>query len=186
MAGHGPSYRLARQPRSHPGQAGPWNAPDKRGGITRPIVQHVLAKLKRVAFGAYRRYQTAAAKTKPPGSIHQTRGPLCGEFRSEVDLHSRATYLGGMAINVEQEIRELKARLDKHDTTLAQLTGQFEFISGQLNAMQRFMHAKFDAIDKHFDAMDKRFDKIESDVGTLREDLPGIVVEAVRSVLRPG
>ena len=139
-----------------------------------------------MAFGAYRRYQTAAAKTKPPGSIHQTRGPLCGEFRSEVDLHSRATYLGGMAINVEQEIRELKARLDKHDTTLAQLTGQFEFISGQLNAMQRFMHAKFDAIDKRFDGMDKRFDKIESDVGTLREDLPGIVAEAVRSVLRPG
>ncbi len=32
-------------------------------------------------------------------------------------------------MNVEQEIRELKARLDKHDTTLAQLTGQFEFIS---------------------------------------------------------
>ena len=64
--------------------------------------------------------------------------------------------------------------------------GQFEFISGKLNAMQRFMHANFDAIDKRFDAMDKRFDKIESDVGTLREDLPGVVVEAVRSVLRPG
>ena len=89
-------------------------------------------------------------------------------------------------MNVEQEIREQKARLDKHDTTLAQLMGQFEFISGKLNAMQRFMHAKFDAIDKRFDAMDKRFDKIESDVGTLREDLPGVVVEAVRSVLRPG
>ncbi len=87
-------------------------------------------------------------------------------------------------MNVEQEIRELKARLDKHDTTLAQLT--VEFISGQLKAMQRFMHAKFDAIDKRFDEVDKRFDKIESDVGTLREDLPGIVVEAVRSVLRPG
>ena len=91
-----------------------------------------------------------------------------------------------MALNVEQEIRELKARLDKHDTTLAQLTGQFEFISGQLNAMQRFMHAKFDAIDKRFDGMDKRFDKIKSDVGTLREDLPGVVAEAVRSGLRPG
>jgi hypothetical protein len=80
-------------------------------------------------------------------------------------------------MNVEQEIRELKARLDKHDTTLAQLVGQF--ISGQLNAMQRFMHAKFDAIDK-------RFDKIEADVAGLREDLPGIVTEAVRGVLRPG
>jgi hypothetical protein len=41
------------------------------------------------------------------------------------------------------------------------------------------MHAKFDAIDK-------RFDKIDSDVGSLREGLPGIVAEAVRSVLRPG
>jgi archaellum component FlaC len=79
-----------------------------------------------------------------------------------------------MAINVEQEIRELKARLEKHDTTLAPLMGQFEFISNQLNAVQRFMQAKFDAIDKRFDGMEKRFDKIESDVGTLREDLPGI------------
>ncbi len=84
-----------------------------------------------------------------------------------------------MAMNVEKEIRELQARLDKHDTALAQLTGQFEFISGQLNAMQRFMHTKFDAIDK-------RFDKIESDVASLRDDLPGIVTEAVRDALRPG
>jgi hypothetical protein len=30
----------------------------------------------------------------------------------------------------------------------------FEFVSGQLNAMQRFMHPKFDAIDKRFDAVD--------------------------------
>ncbi len=35
MASHGPSYRPARQPRSHPGEAGPWNAPDKRGGVMR-------------------------------------------------------------------------------------------------------------------------------------------------------
>jgi hypothetical protein len=82
-------------------------------------------------------------------------------------------------MNVEQEIRELKACLDKHDSTLAQLPGQFEFISGQLNAMQRFMHVKFDAVDKRFDAID-------SDVGSLREGLPGIVAEAVCSVLRPG
>ncbi len=89
-------------------------------------------------------------------------------------------------MNVEKEIRELQARLDKHDTALAQLTGQFEFISGQLNAMQRFMHTKFDAIDKRFDAMDERFDKIASDVGSLREALPDVVAEAVRGVLRPG
>lgn len=63
--------------------------------------------------------------------------------------------------------------------SLAQLAGQFEFISGQLNAIQRFMHVKFDAIDT-------RFDKIDSDVGGLREGLPGIVAETVRSVLRPG
>jgi uncharacterized protein HemX len=99
----------------------------------------------------------------------------------------------GMAMNVEQEIRSLQARLDRHDTDLAQLKGQFEFISGQLNSMQRFMHTKFDAMDKRFDQvdgrlgkMDGRLDKIEADVAGLREDLPGIVSDAVRSTLRPG
>ena len=52
--------------------------------------------------------------------------------------------------------------------------------------MQRFMDAKFDAIDKRFDAMDERFVKIASDVGSLREALPDVVAEAVRGVLRPG
>jgi hypothetical protein len=37
-----------------------------------------------------------------------------------------------------------------------------------------------------FDAVDARFDKIEADVGSLREDLPGIVADAVRSAMRPG
>ena len=89
-------------------------------------------------------------------------------------------------MNVEQEIRELKARLDEHDTTLAQLTGQFQFISGPLNAMQRFMHAKFDAMDKRFDQVDAQLGEIKADVAGLREDLPGIVTEAVRSGMRPG
>jgi chromosome segregation ATPase len=91
-----------------------------------------------------------------------------------------------MALNVEQEIRELKARLDKHDTALAQLTGQFEFISGQLREVQRYMLTKLDEHDKRFDQVDAQLGEIKADVAGLREDLPGIVTEAVRSGMRPG
>ncbi len=90
-----------------------------------------------------------------------------------------------MAINIEQEIRDLKSRLDKHDTELAQLRGQFEFISGQLREVQRYMHTKFTEYDKRFDHVDGQLAAIKADVAGLREDLPAIVTEAVRDVMRP-
>jgi chromosome segregation ATPase len=97
-----------------------------------------------------------------------------------------------MALNVEQEIRDLKARLDKHDTQLAQLEGSFTFIVSQLRDIQRYMHTKFEEHDKRFDAIDAQLTKhdgelaaIKADVAGLREDLPGIVTDAVRDVMRP-
>ena len=81
-----------------------------------------------------------------------------------------ATILSDLTRNLavlDRYERRALSRPDWISTTqrLPSSTGQFELISGQLNAMQRFMHAKFDAIDKRFDGMDKRFDKIE--VGVL-------------------
>ena len=88
-------------------------------------------------------------------------------------------------MNVEREIRDLKARLE-HDTQLAQLEGS------QLRDIQRYMHTKFEEHDKRFDAIDAQLTKhdgelaaIKADVAGLREDLPGIVTDAVRDVMRP-
>lgn len=99
-----------------------------------------------------------------------------------------------MVMNVEKEITDLKRRV-------AELEGSFAYITGQLREVQLFLHNNVDArlttiegkVEAGFSEMrdgftkaGKRSDKIEADVGGLREDLPGIVTDAVRSVLRPG
>ncbi len=77
-----------------------------------------------------------------------------------------------MAVNLEKELTDLKLRVSKAETQIAQLMGSFEFISGQLRDVQRAMHAGFS--------------EVKADVASLREDLPGIVTDAVRDVLGPG
>ena len=46
-------------------------------------------------------------------------------------------------MNVEQEIRELRRRVDQAEASIARLGGSFEFISGQLRDVQTSMHARF-------------------------------------------
>jgi hypothetical protein len=88
-----------------------------------------------------------------------------------------------MVMNVEKEIDDLKRRV-------AELEGSFTYIVGQLREVQTYMHRQFDGLRTEmregFAKVDKRFDKVEADVAGLREDLPGIVTDAVRSGLRPG
>jgi len=86
-----------------------------------------------------------------------------------------------MAFDVEKEVRELKRRLDLAETRLAQLEGQFGFVSGQLRDIQNYMHAKFAEVEDRFDQLDddmvevkaalanhdQRFDTLERKVDAL-------------------
>lgn len=45
--------------------------------------------------------------------------------------------------------------------------------------MHSYMHTQFERIDR-------QFAEVKADIAGLREDLPGIVTDAVRSGLRPG
>lgn len=76
-------------------------------------------------------------------------------------------------MNLEQEISDLKRRV-------AELEGSFGYISGQLREVQIFLHNNVDA----------RLTTLETTVTngftSLRADLPGIVGDAVREVMRPG
>jgi predicted nuclease with TOPRIM domain len=92
--------------------------------------------------------------------------------------------------------------LERHNVVLTpkveELTGQFQFISSQLASVQRYMHGRFDQIEGRFDKLEGRFDKVEgrmdrlevkvdrleSEVVGLRRDLPTIVAETMREVLR--
>jgi hypothetical protein len=88
-----------------------------------------------------------------------------------------------MAMNVENEIDDLKRRV-------AELEGSFTYIVGQLREVSRYMHTQFDGVRTdlgNFRAeVNGHFAKVEADIAGLREDLPGLVTDAVRSGLRPG
>ena len=68
-----------------------------------------------------------------------------------------------MAMNVEQEISDLKRRVAE---------GSFTYIVGQLREVQTHMHAQFA--------------EVRADVASLHKDLLGIVSDAIRSTPRPG
>ena len=82
-----------------------------------------------------------------------------------------------MAVDLENELKDLKRRVDFAETRLSQLEGPFSFISGQLRDIQLFMHARFDDLDR-------KFDGVAGKVDDLRNDLPQIVASAVTDVMR--
>lgn len=61
----------------------------------------------------------------------------------------------------DDEIREIKRRLDMAETKIAQLDGSFQFVTGQLRDIQSYMHARFGEVDKRFDQVEGRLDRVE-------------------------
>ena len=92
-------------------------------------------------------------------------------------------------MNVEQEIRELRRRVDQAEASIARLAGSFEFISGQLRDVQTYMHARFAEVDERFDAVDeklaahdRRFDAVDRRFDVLEEKvdaLPRAIAEMI-------
>jgi phage shock protein A len=87
-------------------------------------------------------------------------------------------------MNVEQEIRELRRRVDQAEASIARLAGSFEFISGQLRDVQTYMHARFAEVDERFDAVDeklaahdRRFDVLEEKVDALPRAIAEMIAE---------
>jgi archaellum component FlaC len=105
-----------------------------------------------------------------------------------------------MAMDVEAEIRDLKRRVSELEGSFGFLTEQVSGVHRDLLAFQERTERRFDQIDERFDKMDGRLDRmdgrldrmdgriggVETEVRQLREDMPGIVGEAVREVLREG
>ena len=63
-----------------------------------------------------------------------------------------------------KEFADLKRRVELAETKLAQHTGQFEFLTGQLRDIQLYMHAKFADVDARFDKLEATFDAREAKV----------------------
>src|SRR5881227_3128051 len=96
-----------------------------------------------------------------------------------------------MAMNVEAEIRDLKRRVGEIEVSFGFPTQQLKSVHKDLLTFQAKTEQRFDAFDQKLAAVDPRFDKVDGrldrlDTGIrkLRDDMPGIVGDAVRAVAR--
>jgi hypothetical protein len=94
-------------------------------------------------------------------------------------------------MDVEAEIRDLKRRVGELEGSFGFLTQQIRGVHKDLLAFQQKTEQRFDAIDRHFngidgrlDRMDGRLDRVETEIRGLRTDLPRIVGDTMREVLR--
>jgi hypothetical protein len=102
-----------------------------------------------------------------------------------------------MAMDVESEILDLKRRVGELEGGFGFLTQQ-EGVHRDLLGFQQQTNRRFDAIDDRFDSIDGRLDRIdgrldrtdgrlgqlEAQVCQLREELPTVVGDVMREVLR--
>jgi archaellum component FlaC len=96
-----------------------------------------------------------------------------------------------MAMNVEAEIRDLKRRVSELEGSFGFLTNQVKDVHRDLLAFQENTEQHFDRIggrfgqvDGRLDKVEGRLDRVEKGVTDLRHDMPGIVSDAMREVLR--
>ena len=89
-----------------------------------------------------------------------------------------------MAMNVEAEIRDLKRRVSELEGSFGFLTDQVKGVHKDLLAFQEKTEQHFAKVDGRLDKVDGRLDHVEKGIKDLRHDMPGIVSDAMREVLR--
>jgi hypothetical protein len=89
-----------------------------------------------------------------------------------------------MAMNVEAEIRDLKRRVSEIEGSFGFLMQQIRGVHKDLLAFRARTEQRFERVEGRLDRHYGRLDRIEKGVRGLREDLPGIVGNAVRATLR--
>ena len=103
-----------------------------------------------------------------------------------------------MSMDVEAEIRDLKRRVGEIEGSFGFLTEQVKGVHKDLLAFQAKTEQRFDEVDQRFDQVDTKLDKIDGKVDRfdgrldhvetglrgLRTDMPKIVGETMREVLR--
>ena len=91
-------------------------------------------------------------------------------------------------MDVEAEIRDLKRRVSELEGSFGFLTQQVQGVHKDLLRFEEKTDGKLREHDGRFDRLDAKVDsldrKIDNKVDGLRRDLPGIVGDTMREVLR--
>jgi predicted RNase H-like nuclease (RuvC/YqgF family) len=89
-----------------------------------------------------------------------------------------------MTMNIEAEIRDLKRRVSEIEGSFGFLTQQLKSVHKDLLSFQERTEQKFEKVDGRFDRLEKEIRDVRKEVGDLRKDMPGIVGNTMREVLR--
>ena len=99
---------------------------------------------------------------------------------------------------MDAEIRDLKRRVGELEGGFGFMTQQVQAVHRDLLGFQEQTDQRFDKVDRRLDLMDGRLDKmdgrldrvegrlgrVETEVRQLREELPSVVGDVMREVLR--
>ncbi len=91
-----------------------------------------------------------------------------------------------MTMDVEAEIRDLKRRVNEIEGSSGFLTGQIKAVHKDLLAFQARMERFQARTEQEFGKVNGRLDRVEREVQGLRglrEDIPGIVRDALRETM---
>ncbi|MFM1813853.1 MAG: hypothetical protein RLZ98_548 [Pseudomonadota bacterium] len=83
-------------------------------------------------------------------------------------------------MNIENEIQDLKRRVGELEGTVSVLTGKLSTLTPDLQAIQRQTNERFDAVETKFTRLIGRLDTINTQVWSLRDDLPDLISKAVQ------
>jgi len=89
-----------------------------------------------------------------------------------------------MTMDVEAEIRDLKRRVSELEGSFGFLTEQVKGVHKDLLRFEARTEERFDGVDNKLREHDGRFDRLERDVKGLRTDMPKIVADSMREVMR--
>ena len=89
-----------------------------------------------------------------------------------------------MPMDVEAEIRDLKRRVSELEGSFGFLTEQVKGVHKDLLRFEEKTDSQLQNVDSKLREHDTRFDRLEKDLKGFRTDMPKIVGDTMREVLR--
>jgi hypothetical protein len=87
-------------------------------------------------------------------------------------------------MDVQAEISELKRRVGDLEGAVTVLTGQLSRVHPELVSLQRQTSVSFDKVEVMMGRLIVRMDTMGTHVWSLRDDLPGLIAEAISQTKR--